>query len=223
MRSALLFALCLVAAAGCEKNRTVIAKEITSRTDLIGGPHALGEVGDYLLANEQIRIIVQNDGYSRGFGIYGGSLIDADMVRPREFGDSAGGHGNDSFAELFPGLFLKAMRPTSIEAQDNEDGSASVIVRGEPADFIFLAQNIIDAIVESSDLRFRNEYRLYPGKRYVEITTTISYQGTSSVELPDDSISQFLGDNIEFPLPVGDVILFGKGNSVFSEQSGFDV
>jgi hypothetical protein len=217
----LLFALSLTA--GCN-DRTVVAKQIVTRSDLIGGPRAIGEVGDYLLANEQIRVIIQNEGYSRGFGIYGGSLIDADLMRPATFGDSSGGKGNDNFSELFPGLFLKAMRPTGIETQNNEDGSASVIVRGEPDDFIFLAQNIIDAIVVSDDLRFRNEYRLAPGKRYVEITTTISYQGTApSVELPDDSIGQFLGDGIDFPLPVGDVILFGKGNSVFSEQAGFDV
>src|SRR5688572_29892202 len=126
--------LALALLAGCN-DRTVVAKQIRSRSELIGGPRAIGEVNDYLLANERIRVIVQNDGYSRGFGIYGGSLIDADLQRPETFGDSAGGHGNDNFSELFPGLFLKAMKPTSIETQNNEDGSASVIVRGEPADF----------------------------------------------------------------------------------------
>ncbi len=210
--------------AGCSENGpTVVTKRIQSRSDLIGGPGALGDVGDYLLSNEQIRVIVQDQGFSRGFGIYGGSLIDADLVRPETFGDSSGGKGKDNFSELFPGLFLKAMRPSSIDTHYNDDGSASVIVRGEPADFIFLAKNIIDGIVDSTDLRFRNEYRLAPGKRYVEITTTISYQGTSSVEIPNESISSFLGEGLEFPLPVGDVILFGKGNAVFSEQAGFDV
>src|SRR5262245_47716365 len=115
--------LALIALAGCS-DRAVVAKQIRSRSDLIGGPRAIGEVNDYLLANERIRVIVQNDGYSRGFGIYGGSLIDADLQRPESFGDSSGGNGNDNFSELFPGLFLKAMKPTGIETQYNDDGSA---------------------------------------------------------------------------------------------------
>lgn len=219
----LLLILSLGMFVGCDETSPVVAKQISSRSDLIGGPGALGEVGDYLLANEKIRVIVQGSGFSRGFGLYGGSLIDADLTRPRSFGDSAGGRGRDNFSELFPGLFLKAMKPTNIETMQNPDGSASVVVRGAPADFVFLAKNIVDGIIDSTDLRFRNEYRLAPGKRYVEITTTITNQGTGAVALPNDGIVSLLGEDIDFPLPVGDVILFGKGNSVFSELAGFDV
>ncbi|MCB9648391.1 MAG: hypothetical protein H6730_17590 [Deltaproteobacteria bacterium] len=42
---------------------SVVAQQITSRAQLIGGPGPLGEVGDYLLANEQIRLIIQGEGY----------------------------------------------------------------------------------------------------------------------------------------------------------------
>src|SRR5215510_9103201 len=96
----LLFALAFTGSCS-SKSPKVTAQQITSRADLIGGPGALGEVGDYLIANEQVRIIVQGAGYSRGFGLYGGSLIDADLVRPRSFGNSSGGQGNDNFSELF--------------------------------------------------------------------------------------------------------------------------
>src|SRR5689334_20076263 len=128
----LLFSLLLFGSCS-SKSPKVTAKQITSRTDLIGGPGALGEVGDYLLANEQVRIIVQGPGYSRGFGLYGGSLIDADLVRPGSFGDSSGGQGYDNFSELFPAIFLKAMRPNEngITVKDYDDGSSSVIVRGK--------------------------------------------------------------------------------------------
>src|SRR5689334_22696352 len=81
-----------IAAYSCStKSPRAVVRQIKSRTDLIGGPSALGEVGDYLLQNEQIRVIVQGAGYSRGFGVYGGSLIDADLVRPVEEGNSGGG------------------------------------------------------------------------------------------------------------------------------------
>ncbi|MCB9648390.1 MAG: hypothetical protein H6730_17585 [Deltaproteobacteria bacterium] len=76
------------------------------------------------------------------------------------------------------------MKPAAngIETVANEDGSASVKVRGSAADFVFLAQRINDVLLDSSRLIFQNEYRLYPGKRYVEITTTITNGGTSIVQ-----------------------------------------
>src|SRR6185436_1543554 len=90
MTRRLVFAYLLpIALAGCSsKVPLVAARQIASRADLIGGPGALGDVGDYLLANEQIRVVIQGPGYSRGFGLYGGSLIDADLQRPRSAGSA---------------------------------------------------------------------------------------------------------------------------------------
>lgn len=200
----------------------VLAQQITSRAQLVGGPGALGEVGDYLLSNEQIRVVIQGEGFSRGFGLYGGSLIDADLQRPASATNSVGGQGRDNFSELFPALFLRAMKPTSIETKQNDDGSASIIVRGTPADFVFLAQRINDVLLDSGGLRLKNEYRLKPGARYVEITTTVTNGSGSAVPFPAAGIDSFVGD-AEFVFPVGDVILFGKGNDVFAEGAGFDV
>ena len=214
-----------VVAQSCATDQpSVVAQPITSRAQLIGGPGALGEVGDYLLANEQIRVIVQGEGFSRGFGLYGGSLIDADLQRTEATSDGSGGLGNDNFSELFPALFLKAMKPSpgGIRTVANEDGSASVIVRGSAADFVFLAQRINDVLLDSSSLLFENEYRLYPGRRYVEITTKVTNGGMSEVEFPADAVNSLIGD-AELEYPVGDVILFGAGNNVFAEGAGFDV
>jgi hypothetical protein len=213
------------AAQSCATDQpSVVAQQITSRAQLIGGPGALGEVGDYLLANEQIRVIIQGEGFSRGFGLYGGSLIDADLQRPEQNSDGSGGLGHDNFSELFPALFLKAMKPTpgGIKTVANPDGSASVIVRGSAADFVFLAQRINDVLLDSSDLLFENEYKLHPGKRYVEITTTVVNGGERTVEFPADAVNSLIGD-AELEFPVGDVILFGAGNDVFAEGAGFDV
>src|SRR5205823_694634 len=78
---------------------------ITNRTQLIGGDRALGDVGDYIIENDRIRLVVQQPGFSRGFGVYGGSLIDADLRRPSETGTSGEAPGNDQFGELFPAFF----------------------------------------------------------------------------------------------------------------------
>ena len=63
-----------------------------------------------------------------------------------------------------------------------------------PADFVFLAQRINDVLLDSSRLIFQNEYRLYPGKRYVEITTTITNGGTSIVQFPADAVNSLIAD-----------------------------
>ena len=162
---------------------TVVARPVVDRSDLVGGPGALGDTGDWLLANDQIRVIIQGTGFSRGFGVYGGSLIDADLnrVSRSSFGDSEGGLGQDNFSELFPALFLKAMQPRSIRADDNEDGSKSIVVNGGAGDFLKLATTINDLLAPSESLRFTNEYRLEPGKRWVEIITTIRNEGPHNV------------------------------------------
>lgn len=219
----LLAGLAFVVVGSCADGHRVTAKQIQSRTDLIGGPGALGDVGDYLLANDRIRLIIQGEGYSRGFGIYGGSLIDADLQRPQTVGDSNGGKGNDNFSELFPALFLKAMKPSRIEVKENDDESAQIEVSGSAADFVFLAKRINDVLLKSDKLLFKNVYRLQPGKRWVEITTTITNGGEEPVDFPDEGVSQLIGGDVDFVFPVGDVILFGAGNEVFSEQAGFDM
>jgi hypothetical protein len=226
MRSTFFIGIFLLATAGCtSKASQVTAKKIGSRAELIGGPSALGEVGDYLLANEQVRIVIQGPGYSRGFGLYGGSLIDADLVRPRGVGDSTGGKGYDNFSELFPGIFLKAMKPNEngIVTKDYEDGSASVIVTGRGEEFLFVAERIDDLLVNADKLIFQNEYKLSPGKRYVEITTKVINQGDATVQLPSPGITDFSESLQGFKLPLGDVLLFGSGNDVFSEKAGFDL
>jgi len=207
----------------CTKKTTVRVAEITSRKDLIGGPGALGDVGDYLLANDKIRVVIQSGKYSRGFGFYGGALIDADLQRPDARGNGGGGDGYDNFSEMFPALFLKAMEPNvdGISAETHEDGSASVTVRGEACDFMAMLNRINTFAVGDQRLVFFNEYRLRPGKSYVEITTTVVNQGSETLQFPGEALTGLA--NQDFPMPTGDVLLFGKGNSVFTPGAGFDL
>ena len=74
----------LVGLSGCQSsNGGASARRITTRQELSGGPSALGEVGDFLLENNRLRFVVQDKGFSRGFGIYGGGLIDVDRANAR--------------------------------------------------------------------------------------------------------------------------------------------
>ncbi|MBN2498729.1 MAG: hypothetical protein JXR96_29330 [Deltaproteobacteria bacterium] len=76
------------------------AYPITDRRQIIGGESALADLGDLVLENDQIRIGIPKRGNSVGPGVFGGSLIDADLQRPQPA--YRAGRGLDQFTELFP-------------------------------------------------------------------------------------------------------------------------
>ena len=55
-----------------------------------------------IIENDRIRLVVQKPGFSRGFGVYGGSLIDADLRRPSEIGTSRRGARQRSVRRALP-------------------------------------------------------------------------------------------------------------------------
>ncbi len=217
-------ALTLFAGCGDPKARPASAKRITDRAELIGGPGALGEIGDFLLSNGEVRLVIQGEGYSRGFGVYGGGIIDADLQRPAPRGDSSGGFGRDNFSEMFPAIFLAATAPREggIAAKEHEDGSATITVTGSTDEFLFMLSTVNGQVIGEDPLVFTNEYRLRPGKRWVEITTSVTNPTTTTVPFPGPAISILTGGK-RLIVPVGDVLLFGDGNHIFTEQAGFDM
>jgi len=128
------------------------ARRVTTRTDLVGGPSALGELGDVVLENGEIKVIIQDKGYSRGFGVYGGGIIDADIVRPKSPGNSDGVTGRDSFGELFPVYFLQALNPQEIEILPTSDeGAARVRVAGPGGEFLSITKVLNRILLNSYD------------------------------------------------------------------------
>ncbi len=107
---------------------TLKLKQVEGPADLIGGPTAAGKVGDYLLQNEKIKVIVQ--GFDRHIGPqpYGGTILDADLVR------APGVPGQDQFGET--GLlynFGRTLDPQKFEVlADGSDGRAVVLAVSGP-------------------------------------------------------------------------------------------
>ena len=95
------------------------AHKVTSLDQLVGGPRALGEVGDFVLSNGRVRAVIQSASASRGFGVFGGSLIDLDLerARPVKNGVLVGG---DGASEIFPSYFLRGLEPTSVTVLNDE-------------------------------------------------------------------------------------------------------
>jgi hypothetical protein len=70
------------------------ARTVESEADLIGGPYARGRLGDTLLENDRIRVVISAPGREISAAPWGGNIIDADVRRP------AGTPGEDSFGKL---------------------------------------------------------------------------------------------------------------------------
>jgi hypothetical protein len=225
----LLLSLALVATVACKANPHAVAERVTNRNQLIGGPDALGDVNDLKLSNGKVRFIIQgiksaDENFSRGWGIYGGSLLDVDLARPNE-GDSATPPGHDHFGEMFPAFFLEAIAPSSVEVgNDGSDGKpATIVVKGTGAPFISMARQILGiAHLDPSDplgaaISYTNTYSLGPTDQYLTMTTSI---GSPDTDL-DLQTANILG--ISLGIPFGNVLLFGNKNNVFIPGAGFDL
>lgn len=210
---------------GCTKTPKAWAGRIQSRSDLIGGPRALGEIGDYRLHNGRVRFIVQDVGTSRGFGTFGGSLIDADLNRGDERADPHATTlpGRDGLAELFPAFFLAAVEPTQVKVLDDGSGdgaacggppgTACLRVIGKTSEFL-TATSFIDQATLGSGLTFFVDYKLGPADDYLSITATVANGRPESHVFP-------IG---QFPVPFGFISLFGDGQPLFlNGEAGYDV
>ncbi|MBL8949278.1 MAG: CehA/McbA family metallohydrolase [Myxococcaceae bacterium] len=191
------------------------AFKINSRHELIGGQRALAEIGDYKISNGIIHAIVQDVGTSRGFGAFGGSLIDIDLVRDSRTSATAGVVGNDFFTEMFPAFFLHAVEPSKVEVlADGSDGAAAKIrVTGGGGEFISVVKDINDSLnlVPRANLEYTVDYTLEPGKQYLKIVTTVTNKDTRDA-------------TYGAVIPFGFVTLLGEGQRLFlPNEAGFNV
>ncbi len=155
------------------------AYRITDESDLLKGPLAHNRIGDYMLANDTARFVIQDapqrDLYS--VGTFGGNIIDAELVaRP----------GTDNFLEIQPALNIE----TVINAQtveivnDGEDGTPAIIRTCGPDDLLDFVNP--STIIQDYGLNFPasaddadydidacTDYILDAGKPYVQMVTTV--------------------------------------------------
>ncbi len=244
----------LAATGSCDSDSEPRARgyEVSERSQLIGGPTALGDVGDYMLENDRVRVVVQDKTYNRGSGVFGGSLIDADLVRASNVGDELGGSGNDSFGEMFPAFFLEMIDPENVEVvADGSDGGPAIIeVRGRGGEFVtmlrYLNQLLLGAYKEPSELvseildkqppdsdsgqnlEFSTRYILEPGARHIRIESKMRNIAHRKVEFPPQvilgALKSFLGLDLgSFRLPMGHVLGFGKLSQIFLPGLGYDI
>ena len=184
------------------------ALTINDESQLIGGPTSQGRIGDVLLSNDKIRVIIQKPHKNAGVNSFGGNIIDADIIRP------SGSEGQDNFGSLFPLVNIEwtvNYYDYSV-ISDGSDGSPEVLrAKGKIDVYDYLDLSFISNVAKgmigqkiSYSNRFddrRNpfdiyddlkklsydvttDYTLESGKNYVRIDTTFTNKGDKPASLP---------------------------------------
>ena len=209
------FLLVALLAAACSSQPHAYAGQVQSRSELVGGPRAVGEVGDWRLSNGRVRFIVQDKGPSRVYTTFGGSLIDADLERPNELDPYGRRVGHDGLGELFPAYFLSAIEPAKIEVLDDGStgGTARIRVTGTQSEFL-TATKFIDGATIGPGVSYAVDYALGPQDDFLTITSSVINEKPSAHVFQTNSL----------PIPMGFICLFGDGQPVFVPgEAGFDV
>ena len=173
----------------CNSDNLLRAKQIEARSELVGGPVSVADIGDFLLENDQIRVAILTGRDSPGPGVYGGSVVDLDRRRSQM--GTEGGQGRDRFAEMFPVVNLVVPDPTMTDVSVIADGSdgqeAGIRVEGD-GEFLFEAIGLLRAQEDllglifpnvRTRMRFRTDYLLHPGERFITIRTVLTLPDTT--------------------------------------------
>jgi hypothetical protein len=188
-----------------------VAGVVADPAELIGGPLARGRLGDVLLANDQIQVVIQQPGRSMfGIGTYGGTIIDADRQRPT-------GEERDSFEEMAPLVNVEStVNYTTVTVLNDGSDGGPAIVRAtgvddlldyiNPSTIVTDAGFVFPASIDDRDLplEVQTDYVLEPGASAVRIETMLRNTAAAPIDL-------YFGD-----------IMNGSGQvELFQETYGF--
>ena len=180
---------------------------------LIGGALAQGRMGDVLLQNDKVRLIIQKPRRNAGVALYGGNIIDADITRGK------GEAGHDHFGITFP-LINISWTPfyKKLEVLNADFANGPVIVRatGVLDVYDYIQTSIIvpfAKVTKGYGLSFPNQYNdvLNPFSSLPSLKKISSTIVTDYILKPDRSylIIQthlFNGSDKAVPFPIGDWI-----------------
>jgi hypothetical protein len=184
-------------------------QQITDAADCVDGPMSRCRVNDYLLANDEIRVVIQDVQRNLfGIGQYGGQIIDADIVRTGLDPD------RDSFEEMATHLNIENVAHYTDLAiiNDGSDGQPAVLRAtgvDDLLDFLNPSSTVADfgfdfpVAADDKDLpvEVSTDYILEPGRNYVRIETTVVNLGGATLPI-------FLGEYLNGS---GEIEMFQPG------------
>lgn len=168
------------------RGATAVAKQIADAGDCVGGRMSRCRVGDYLIANDRIRVVVQDVQRNLfGIGQFGGQIIDGDIVR-------TSGPDRDAFEEWSLSLNIEnTAHYTSVTVLNDGSNGGPAIIRATGVDDLldFLNPSSVvngfgfgfPASADDFDLpvTITTDYILAPGTNYVQVETTVQNTGNS--------------------------------------------
>lgn len=186
----------------------VTALTVNDQSQLIGGPLAQGRIGDILLENDKIRVIIQQPSKFAQSCPFGGVIIDADIKRPEGTPDQ------DNFGKHCPLVNVEwtvnyQNFEVVSEGKDNSPQKLRAVGVIDVLDYLdldFIApvakaltgqtmyfsprfDDANDPFNTYEDLKVLNtkvvtDYTLEPGKNYVKIETTFQNDGDVPASFP---------------------------------------
>jgi hypothetical protein len=153
---------------------------------LLDGPGAYGRVGkSWVIGNTKARFVIQDVGTSVGVSLYGGNLIDMDLVRP------PGTLGREAFRETFTISGWRLLDPDAITVvSDGSDGKAAILrVTGKLA--LSKILDLLDGLADDTPLEVAVEYHVTPDTPAVLVRTIIRNLG-------QEPVTSMLGDFLAF-------------------------
>jgi len=186
------------------------AAQVANLSECVGGPMSRCRVGDYILTNDKIRVVVQDiqRNYLGGIGQFGGQIIDGDLVRTGLDPD------RDNFEEWAVSLNIESTAHyTALQIiNDGSDGGPAVLratgvddlldllnPSSVIADFGFLLPTSADD--KDIPVTVQTDYIIEPGTNYVRVETTVQNMDVATLNI-------FFG---EFINGSGEVELFQPG------------
>ncbi len=134
---------------------------ITSTSQLLNGSNAFGAVGDYLLSNDSVKIIITDISHNLSPGNTGGQLVDAALIG-----------GTDDF-DLFY-LYLNDQWP-----RQGNYSSLDIISSGSPEDSAHIRVRGVDSY--NSNISIATDYILYDNTTSLKTVTSFKNNGTSTI------------------------------------------
>lgn len=186
---------------------TTRAKRVDCAEELVAGRLASGRIGDFVLENANLRVVVRGagDGYYL-HGTAGGGIVDAAVIG-----------GEDLVKEIQPAVdFAFGAFDELVITEAGDDGPAELVVRG-PATHV----DIISAALArpAPELVIEHHYRLAEGADAIELETRVFAMSGSVVEPPTLYDAMFLGGRARAFLP-GRGFLEGTGGAEIVATAG---
>lgn len=178
---------------------------ITQTSELIGGEGASGRVGHLKIYNNRVRFIVQNrtapmgNARATGYDLFGGNIIDADLVRP------TGEPGQDLFRETFPMVAFRVSNATEVTVVCDGSNGHPAAIRVIGRDVATGILGALDTIGRERDIRIVTHYILRPNTNVIELRTEL--QSNFGGPIPSSVAGDFLG--------------FGNALTLFTDGTGF--